>query len=487
MKHSMVEVLADYASVQPDALCIADLEKTYSYSEIWELSQKIAAVFVEMGFQKQDRIMVECTQDARFMICNYACELAGMVFVPIEHKAALDRVKDIYEDAKASVFFHEAEYDLEANKVLLSALFETEPKQKFTVSSFPLGEDLAEILYTTGTTGKSKGIEVMNQNNIAISENIMYGTEMKSGNIELIPLPLSHSHGIRCAFANLLNGGGIVLMEGVMRVKLVFELLDKYHITAMDISPSAALVLMKLSKGALSQYNEQLDYIQIGTAALPEETKEQLLSLLPKVRLYNFYGSTESGRTCVLNFNTPEKLANCIGKPTKNARFIVTDDDRKEIKSSEENPGLIATAGPMNMRGYWNQPELTKQTMHDGFVYTNDLGYIREDGYVFVFGRKDDIINYKGIKIAPEEIEESVRKYPKIVDCACVPKADKMSGQVPKLFISVKNPEKFSKEEFYAFLETVIDGNKMPKEIELIDEIPRTYNGKLQRAKLIGK
>ena len=138
----------------------------------------------------------------------------------------------------------------------------------------------------------------------------------------------------------------------------------------------------------------------------------------------------------------------------------------------------------MNMRGYFKQPELTAQAMQDGFVYTKDLGYISQDGYVYVLGRADDIINFKGIKIAPEEIEETARSYRKVVDCACVPLPDKDAGQVPKLFISVKNPDKFDRKEFYAFLVENLDKNKVPKEVEIIDEIPRSANGKLQRAKL---
>ena len=118
------------------------------------------------------------------------------------------------------------------------------------------------------------------------------------------------------------------------------------------------------------------------------------------------------------------------------------------------------------------------------YVYTNDLGYIDEQGYVYMIGRKDDVINYKGIKIAPEEIEASVRKYPEIIDCACVPKEDKLSGQVPKLFVAVRDPETFQQKELFEFLKKHIDGNKMPKEVEIIDEIPRTYNGKIQRMKL---
>lgn len=106
------------------------------------------------------------------------------------------------------------------------------------------------------------------------------------------------------------------------------------------------------------------------------------------------------------------------------------------------------------------------------------------DGYVYVLGRMDDVINYNGIKIAPEEIENQVNKFPGVKDSACVPLKDELSGQVPKVFVAVEDKERFDTTELLIYLTEVIDGNKVPKKIEVIDEIPRTTNGKLLRRKL---
>ena len=269
-------------------------------------------------------------------------------------------------------------------------------------------------------------------------------------------------------------------------VFIIYKLIKKYNVTAVDLSPTAASVLLKLTRGRFAEFNNQFDYIQIGTAALPEELKAELCRQFPDVRLYNFYGSTESGRSCVLNFNSEDDRKYCIGFPTRNARFIVTDDDRNEIQSDAGHTGLLASAGAMNMKGYWKQPELTAQIMRNGYVYTNDEGYIDERGFVYVLGRKDDIINYKGIKIAPEEIEEVVAQYKGVKDCACVPMAEKAAGQAPKVFLVLQNADKFDKTAFVRFMEEHIDANKIPKYIEIIDEIPRASNGKIQRKKLMG-
>ena len=480
---SIVEIVAEFAVNNPKHLCVVDCLGENTYGQIWIVIKKIAKRMLQYQLKKGDCLMVECTQDARFLVCDLACQLLGIIFVPIDNKASLERVKMIAEETEAKLFIYETEYEININRIKMDLFYDID-ENEIEEYTFPYKDNTAQILYTTGTTGKSKGIEITNANNIALAENIKFGTEMKTDNVELIPLPLSHSHGLRCCYANFFNGSTIVVTDGVTWLKNVFGMMNNYHVTALDLSPSAAKVLIELGRKKFFAFCNQIDYIQIGTALLPEETKELLIEKFPNSRLYNFYGSTESGRTCVLDFSKDKNKKYCIGKPTCNAKFIVTNELRKEIHSSVNNLGLLASAGAMNMKGYWKQPKLTEQMMQDGFVFTNDLAYIDEEGYVYVLGRKDDVINYKGIKIAPEEIEESVSKHSQIIDCACVPRNDKMVGQVPKLFIVVKDINTFEKSEFVKFLEMYIDANKIPKEIELIDKIPRTANGKIQRAKL---
>lgn len=339
-------------------------------------------------------------------------------------------------------------------------------------------------MYSTGTTGKAKGIVITNQNNIAVAENIIFGTKMTEDNVELVPMPMSHSHALRTCYANMLNGSTVVLIDGVMRMKKLFELIEKYQVNAFDLSPSAANVLMKLAKKQLLEYSKHIKFIEIGSAALEENLKEELCQVFPDSRLYNFYGSTEAGRSCILDFNQEKGKSGCIGKPTKNAMFIVTDQDRNEITSNENNPGLLAIAGAMNMKEYLKAPELTQNTMQRGFIYTSDLGYIDEEGFVYVLGRMDDVINYNGIKIAPEEIESYVQRYPGVTDCACVPVKDPMCGQAPKVFVSVEEKNDFDTTGLLKFLSECLEANKLPKKIEIIEKIPRTANGKILRREL---
>ena len=486
---SIVECIAKHAYTQPDKLCLADSKKALTYAEIWSNIYGLSQHFTESGIKKGDCIVIECTQNVDYMICEFAIQLSGAVFVPLEKNAALSRVEEITSDVDCKLYI--------GKKPVIGGLpfldIKTVPEFSMPVPesvktvTFPAADDTAEILFSTGTTGKSKGIELSHMNDFALAENVKYGTKMKENNVELIPMPLSHSHGLRRTYGNMLNGSSVVFSNGVTLLKQVFDLMDKYSVTSMDLSPSNLSIIFKLSGDRLGDYADVMDYIQLGSAPLPETDKEHLARILPETRLYNFYGSTEAGCSCLLDFNATSGKKGCIGKPAVNADFIVVDENRNDITATAtaDEPGFLASSGAINMKGYWKAPELTEEAMADGFIYTKDLGYIDEEGYIYMLGRKDDVINYGGVKIAPEEIEGQVNKHPAIADCACIPVKDELTGQAPKLFIAIKAEADYDAKEFRAFLKTALDANKQPKIIEIIDEIPRTFNGKIQRKKLM--
>ena len=486
MYSSIAHSIYKFSIDNPEKLAIADTSGCYNYRELACTFVNTYGKMLEMGIKSGDYILVECTQNADFIILDLACQCLGAVFVPVEKKALADRVKKIYSEAKAVCIFSETDYpELGSNIKIREFIGE---KSNETDIEFPRinKNALAEILFSTGTTGEPKGICISNRANIAIAENIIYGTKMNEKTVEMIPLPLSHSHGLRTCYANLYNGSSIVIIDGVMNVGLFFKMLGKYNVNALDVSPTLAKLLLKIAKKGLQECSSSIDYIEIGTAVLEDDTKEKLKNIFVSSRLYNFYGSTEAGRSCVLNFNEID-FASCIGYPSKNSTFYIVDEERHVIESSVHNTGIIAVSGPMMMDGYFNAEQLTKDTVVDGILYTSDVGYFDEDGRLYVIGRKDDVINYKGIKIAPEEIESVAVLYDAVSDCACVPMTDSVCGQVPMLFIKVKNQEQFDLSDYNDFLKKNLDISRMPKKIEIIEEIPRSSNGKLQRKKLLEK
>lgn len=487
MIRSIVQSVYAHAKKTPEKLCMADGKKEITYEAAWKSIYGFSKKLLDCGLSKHQCVVAECTQDVDFLVTALSVHMAGGIFVPVEKNAATGQILAIIKQTDAGFYIGREKPDADlffmpsGNACSFSVIDFPDPSNE----NFPSGEATSEILFSTGTTGKSKGIELSFSNDIALAENVMYGVEMKKENIELIPMPLSHSHGLRRCFANFLNGSSVVVCNGVILIKQFFDLMDKYSVTAIDLSPSILCIIFKLSKDTIGNYKDRLDYIQLGSAPLIEEDKDRLVRLLPKTRLYNFYGTTEAGCSCIMNFaKMPDKYG-CIGRPAKNASFIFVDENRKPFEATEDDPGFLASSGAMNMKGYYKDPELTAETMSGGYIYTNDLCYRDEEGLIYYIGRKDDVINCGGIKIAPDEIESVIMKYPSVKDCACIPIPDELKGQAPKIYLCVDPSCSFDSKDFHDFIKKNLDGNKLPKTVEHIEEIPRTYNGKLQRKKLI--
>lgn len=497
---SIVENLARNAIKTPDKLCLADENKALTYKEVWDAICGLSMELDRLGVKRESCVVVECNQSVDYMICEFAIQLLKAIFVPLEKNAALGRILEIAGETEAVIHIANKKvpelniphididtvtdfaFGKEYNGIYRGSIEDLE------VIDFPKSEDVAEILFSTGTTGKSKGIVLTHGNDVAIAENVCYGVKMKPDNVEMIPMPTSHSHGLRRTYGNMANGSSVIFVDNLMLLKKVFKMMEDYHVTSMDLSPSMLGIIFKLSKDRLGDYKDTMDYIQLGSAPLSEEDKNHLSRILPKTRLYNFYGSTEAGCSCLMDFNEAQKPKGCIGKPATNSEFIVVDENRNIIESSIDNLGFLASRGAINMKEYFKAPELTKEAMPEGdYIYTKDMGYIDEDGYVYMLGRKDDVINFGGVKISPEEIESMVIKNDIIKDCACVPVDDPLTGQAPKLFISLEDADAYDAKEFKTFLAEVLDANKQPKYIEIIDEIPRTFNGKIKRKELMGK
>lgn len=485
MFESIVEAVFYYADKQSDKLCLIDDNNKVSYGEYRKVILQYARVFTELEIEAGDRVVVEACQTIEYLAIGLALQLIGAIFVPVEHNCAIEKIASFAERVEAKIVIMCNVKDDLCKYVTYKKLSELCQKTNLHVTKkLPTRTETCEILFSTGTTGKEKGIVITHGNNVALAENVIHGVEMEKDNVEMIPSPLNHSHGLRRYYANMYNGSTVILLGSVVNIKKFFDNIEAYGVNSMDLVPSALSVVLKLSKNNFFEYQDRLRYIQFGAAPMMEADKQKICELLPNTRLYNFYGSTESGCICIYNFNQKTDKKNCIGKPAYNAKIIIVDDERKEIISSQCNTGLLASFGKMNMQGYWNDEAETKQVLEDGVVYSNDVAYFDEDGEIILIGRKGDVINVGGNKVTPEEIENVVKEMNGICDCGVIPVADKMKGSVPKLFVQMDKDIEFDAIAIRTFIASKVEPYKVPVYIEEIDLIPRSYNGKLLRKEL---
>jgi long-chain acyl-CoA synthetase len=486
MASSIIEILSRHSINIPDKICLIDGAQKLTYSEYFCYIYGFSEFLKEDGVKNGDHVVVRTSQSSNFFGVGAAIQLAGAIFVPVEKKVSKIFLDEIIDITKAKLIISDANEDVDIDVIKLSEFWDHKAERiNYEEIEFPKGTDIAEVLFTTGTTGKSKGVVMNHRSNIALAENVVDGTQMEEDNIEIIPCPYNHSMSIRRYYSNMYNGSTVVTANGVTFVQPFFDSIERNKVTAINLAPAFVSMVFGLSGDKIGEYKDQLKYIQVGGSIFPQADKDRLSKLLPNTRLYDFYGCTESGCACTYDFNKCGEIRNCVGKPTVNATFKFVNEEGNEVAGSEEEPGFLMYGGSMVMNGYFNEPELTAETLKDGMVVSKDLAYRDEDGNIYILGRKDDIINMGGIKISPTEIENIARHYDGIEECACVPTQDQLMGEVPKLFIKVKDKDDLNMRDFKKYLSTNVDQSKMPKYIETIDEFPITYNGKIKRRDLI--
>ncbi len=487
MIKSIVEAVFQYAERTPDKLCLVDDTRKVTYGEYADEIARMATVFETLGIQNGSTVVIEASQTISYLTAELAVQLLKAVFIPLEKSCAPDKIASMATRAKASLIVTNTDLSLDADipwKTMTEIVEETAIVPKKTNIDFPEADMISEILFSTGTTGKEKGIVLTHGNNIALAENVAYSINIQEDNVEMIPSPMNHSHGLRRYYANLWKGASVVLLGSIMDVRRFFHNMEDYGVNSLDLVPTALSVLLRLSKDNLAKYSDVIRYIQFGSAPLMKSDKDWIRRLLPKSNLYNFYGSTESGCICCYEFNHTKDKENCIGKPTYNAIILIVDDEKKEISSDSAHTGLLASKGGMNMAGYLDDPEETEKVLKDGIIYSNDVAYFDEDGDIILLGRAGDVINIGGKKVSPEEIEDTAKKMPMIDDCACVPVSDEIKGHVPKLYVKIAPGYSFQTAEIRNWLLERLEPFKVPAYLEEIDVIPRTANGKILRRKL---
>lgn len=483
MFDSIVEAVFYHAERSPDRLCLADDQGRVSYLEFADRIGRLAGFFQKNGIVPGNRVVVEACQSIEYLAVELAVQLLGAVFVPLEHNSAPEKIAAIVDRVAAAALIacRVEGLALDRRWAYGELRWDDEPLGNIV---WPKAGTVSEILFSTGTTGREKGIVLTHANDIALAENVIHGVGMELDNVEMIPSPMNHSHGLRRWYANMVNGSAVVLLGSIMNMRQFMRNMDEYGVNALDLVPAALTVALRLSKGKLSDYRDRLRYIQFGAAPLAEADRREICRLLPKTRLYNFYGSTESGCTALYNFNVPDAKPNCIGRAAINARLLFVDDDRREIVTDADHTGLLASAGGMNMLGYWQDEAETARAMVDGVVYSNDEAYLDADGDIILLGRRGDVINVGGNKVAPDEIENVVRQYPGVADCAVVPMPDSGKGSVPRLFIQASKDHQIDHAALYAYMSERLEGYKVPSCIETIEAIPRSFNRKLLRKEL---
>ena len=487
MRRTIIEHVADYAAGNPEKLAVMTPEESVSYGALYDYARGYAKYLISSGLRRGGIVVLRAAQTIEYAIQYLGIHLAGGVVTSLGRTVSDNEVVDVANNVGAAAIIIDsalAQRTCSATTVPLGNVREiaSEHIRDSVELRFPDLADSADILFTTGTTGTTKGVELSHRALVATAENLIFGCEYKNDTVIVVPGPLNHANAIRKLFTSFVNGSAACLLNGMADTEAFFSVLDSAGGSiACCLPPAAIRKIFQLTKDKIGKYRDRIDFIESASAPLPEADKDRLCELLPKTRLYNNYGSSEAASVCMFDYNRFRGMDDCVGKAMPNSKIIIVDDEHNEIRSSKDNVGLIACIGDVNMNGYVNDPELTREVLIDGIVYTNDLGYIDDEGFVYVIGRKGDVINVGGLKVAPSEVESAVLAYDGIADCICIAIEDEITSHALKLLVVMEEGSELDFQDLTSFLSKRLESFKIPRVYEVVSNIERTYNGKLNR------
>ena len=441
---NLEDYLHQNARCYPDKVAVVCGDTTLTYAQLWQEVARRA-----QDFHPHEVVCFRSSQDIDFLVTYMAVHLAGGVAAPLEHGMP----DTLFERISSAV----------AHSFIL-------------YSSLPI----ADILYTTGTTGQSKGVMVSHRALIADAENLIAGQGFSHDLVFIINGPLNHIGSLSKIWPCIILGATILIIEGMKDLNAFFRALDTPP-SSFLLPPSSKLkfatffvpatirMILQFAPDRLASYAHKLDFIESGAAPLPQTDMKRLCELLPHTRLYNTYASTETGIIATYNYNDGRCMANCLGRPMPHSKILITLD------------GLIACQGDTLMSGYVGDPELTATVLHDDTVFTSDVGILDEEGMLHLSGRASDVINVGGFKVSPIEVEEAAMASPMVSDCICISASHPVTGRALKLLVVTPPGQKLDKRTLARYLADRLEPYKVPMLYEQVDTIARTYNGKLDR------
>jgi long-chain acyl-CoA synthetase len=348
-------------------------------------------------------------------------------------------------------------------------------------------EDLAIIIYTSGTTGKPKGVMLSNRNKISnlvggatpeAMDHIM-GRTTRDKEPGLAALPLAHAYGLTVSNLAYFNGDPLILMSRFETQK-AFELIEQYKIAGFGAVP-AMLVAMLNYPDAEKYDTSSLQRVVSGSAPLPESV---LLGFQKRfgATIYEGYGLSEattsvSGHRLGMNIKVGS-----VGTPNANNEVRVVDNDDNPLPPGER--GEIVVRGPNVMMGYYNNSQATEEVLRNGWLHTGDVGYLDEDGYIYIVERKKDLIIRGGQNVYPRDAEEVLAQHPAVMECSVVGIPSEKYGEEVKAYVALRPGMSATEQELIDFCQQSLAKYKTPAYIEFIEALPRNPVGKINKRAL---
>uniref|UniRef100_A0A1J3F3W2 4-coumarate--CoA ligase n=1 Tax=Noccaea caerulescens TaxID=107243 RepID=A0A1J3F3W2_NOCCA len=481
-----------------------------SYTDLQIIVKSMAAgIYHDLGVRQGDVVSLMLPNSVYFPLIFLSLISLGAIVTTMNPSSSLGEIKKQASECNIGLAFTSPEnveklsslgivvirvpesYDFDSIRIE-NPKFYAIIKGDFGLVPKPLikQDDVAAIMYSSGTTGVSKGVLLTHRNLIATMELFVRFEASQyeypgSSNVYLAALPLCHIYGLSLFVMGLLSLGSTVVVMRRFDASDVIKVIERFKITHFPVVPPMLMALTKMAKGVCGQVFKSLKQVSSGAAPLSRKFIEDFLETLPHVDLIQGYGMTESTAVGTRGFNS-EKLRkySSVGLLAPNMQAKVVDWSSGSFLPPG-NRGELWIQGPGVMKGYLNNPEATQMTLvEDSWLRTGDIAYFDEDGYLFIVDRIKEIIKYKGFQIAPADLEAVLVSHPLIIDAAVTAAPNEECGEIPVAFVVRRQETTLTEEDVISYVAAQVAPYRKVRKVVMVSSIPKSPTGKILRREL---
>jgi long-chain acyl-CoA synthetase len=333
--------------------------------------------------------------------------------------------------------------------------------------------DISSLIYTSGTTSSPKGVPIKHENTIFTTKNIVNILKYNNSDIDVIPLSLSHSFGLGCLHTSLFVGSTLSLHKNTMNILDILNSIKKNNATTFAAVPATLTLLVNNFPEKFVEKCGNLRLIITNSTKVPKNTIDKILDLLPNTKFATYYGLTEASRSTFMIFNENKNKKESVGKRAPGVELKI------EKESNELKQGEILVRGKNVIQNYWNSEFIEKFT--GDWLKTGDIGYLDKDGFLYLTGRKDYVINVGGEKVNPEEIEEIVKILDPIEEVVAIGIKHQIFGKVIKLLVKKYEGKEIDTSSIITHCKQNLERFKVPIKVEFVSNFPKNEHGKIIR------
>ena len=496
--NNFYELISFQANRRRNKVALLVGDRKITYQEVFDAANKLAAFLAQNGVGRGDKVALFLRNSPEFIYALFAVSKLGAILVPINTFLKEDELSYILEDSGSSVLIASAIHDKVVNHSKASQLcnfilwegdevvegeehvyFETALNTKADVPPMPsLLEEIAVIVYTSGTTGKPKGAMLSNKNILSNADSGRRTINVKPKDRGIVFLPMFHSFTFSIGvILPLYVGASFVIIQSIQPFSNIFKQTLTKRVTLFFGIPD---VYNALAKAKLPWYFMWFNRIRAfisGAAALQPKTLDAMAKKFKRATLLEGYGLSEASPAVCMNTFKKQK-AGSVGTALYGYEMKIVNEDMEELPNG--GIGDIIVKGDNVMQGYLGRPEASEETIVNDWLLTGDMGYMDDEGFLFIVDRKKDLIISKGINIYPREIEEVIDIFDGVGASAVIGIIDEKHGEVPIIYIELsEGVESLDEMALKKYMREHLANYKIPKQIHIIQELPKNATGKV--------